>query len=437
MTSDRSNEDHNGARQEPCIPSADEVLRSVASQDAELSRLSPTAMPAVEAMCSLDLSVLVRAAEEVRAESKRVAELIVRIQGQSLEQLAAPLRDQQRLLESAVRGLDVWRYSEEMTEAQRRLHRSFTLTSAALRSFQLPSEAMKANLAAVSEVVTRYLAAEAARARFFALRPVWELVGFSQSVLERVAEEEDGCPAADAAGRVIEAATIETTASTDLIVSLLETVKSVWFPSEPVPPTWPTFNLFSVQSSEVDGLVQARYAPRQIDITALPSSVAARLARALGQLIVEINSISELSAKEAVFKPTTRLFERGGSLPFLIAVDRATFDEFSTSLYQLLYEGSGCAQRILAYLDKGSCGALWAVVDLRKWAQHDIDHGDQPKVRKTRSLVRTHFQGLIGKVLPQTPGDFRTAQMRLLDRLVRMLRQLKAKLVSEDAQARQ
>jgi hypothetical protein len=82
-------------------------------------------------------------------------------------------------------------------------------------------------------------------------------------------------------------------------------------------------------------------------------------------------------------------------------------------MFEYTYESSGTFNRL------SSLGVKYPVVmdrvkHFRLYAAHDIDHGTEKDIEKKRLQVGDHFQALIGKRFPETPGDWTHAQIKLM-----------------------
>jgi len=412
----------------------DEALAGIRTQLAQLPRLLPTTVPAVKLALPADLNIIFRAMLEPAAFA--ALSKVTEIARQScFEQLEQVIRGQQVWLGGMDRAFGLAESYRKISEMQDQVQASLRFAVPHLSELAFPSKAIAVTLHAMSEALARAVPGDALRLRTLALRPVWEFEVFTQKVLEGIGDAKDESPTANAAGRIVEAAAVETTAGSELTIWLLETMRGPFSVDDLPPGTLPTFNLFAVQQFEMDTLLGPEGVAEGSAIVTygLPASITAQRARSVCHLMAAINEIRDMSGGEAVFKPTNRLFEGAASLPFLIAVDRPTLKEFVDWLYQLIYEGSGSAKRVLAYLEDSECGALWMVKHLRTWGGHDIDHGDQGTVKRKKKLVADAFRYLIGKPTPQSVADFRSAQLRLLYEIGKMLQVLKARLADRDA----
>ena len=93
--------------------------------------------------------------------------------------------------------------------------------------------------------------------------------------------------------------------------------------------------------------------------------------------------MSMVSSKgEVLFKPTNRTYSAVSCLSTAFCVNEESFGGVVDSLYQLLYEGSGDAGRILQILTNEESATLWDIKHLRTSFRHDIEHGNQNKYLK-------------------------------------------------------
>src|SRR5437667_754254 len=256
-----------------------------------------------------------------------------------------------------------------------------------------------------------------------ALRPAWELYQLTESL---AAIGVEAAPGSVSASRVIEAATLETTRTSEVLFEVLRREAS-WVVAQPLPASLPTFNLFKVQQREIQLLAPGPLA-EGINIEALPSSVPAKLAIYLCHLIIEVNKLLIANGHDPIFKPTNRLVEGVASLGFIVAISRRAFEDLVNLLFQMLYEGSGASSRLSAYLTDEELAPLWVLKQLRLSAFHDVEHGDDREIVNKQLTIADAFRDLIRKPFPVSEEEYRVLQVRLLNSLIRMLELVRSRL---------
>lgn len=142
------------------------------------------------------------------------------------------------------------------------------------------------------------------------------------------------------------------------------------------------------------------------------------------QSVYNLNVEAEREGKVPVFKPTTKALMACAMIPSRVAFDSASFNEIIDHLYFLLYEGSGCAQRLVAILDKEKLNALWTLKHLRLGSRHDVDHGTERDVEKKNRQVGDAYKRLGGVVVPRSKNEWISTQVALYKELAEMLMQV-------------
>jgi hypothetical protein len=152
-----------------------------------------------------------------------------------------------------------------------------------------------------------------------------------------------------------------------------------------------------------------------------PAAAAAQRAYAVLRLITACNEAAQISGREAVFKPTTRLLEAFIDLPQSVATSKPRLAEVVDALFFVFYEGAGKDHlRFLraegGVLELADCTFIWCVKALRnKWLRHDPDHGQASAVRATWRSVGEQLRWLGVEYYPQTAAHYRLLQARLLE----------------------
>lgn len=203
-------------------------------------------------------------------------------------------------------------------------------------------------------------------------------------------------------------------------------------PFNPVPqPVRP--NIFEALADEVaERCVElVVLAPAEVD-EEVANTLSARI-HAVGQEVANlrysINVSSQTRDSEAVFKPTIKSEHFNVLLVTSVVRTRREFEEFSEGLFEYVYESSGGWKRITPYLVDFPKVAD-AIKHLRLYAAHDIEHGDEKRIRRKAAQVGDHLERLCGKRVPSKQVDWMRAQLRFLEELAAFLRQLDTQLKS-------
>ena len=138
-------------------------------------------------------------------------------------------------------------------------------------------------------------------------------------------------------------------------------------------------------------------------------------------LVYEINECGAGADGTDIFKPTNKTLRASSSLSSSIATDEVTFGQIVDGLYNLLYEGSGNAGRLIDRLSDDDLDALWLIKRLRTGLRHDVDHGKASDVKRKRKALGEDFTALCGQARPVAPAEWRKAQAALYDRVVDLL----------------
>ena len=83
------------------------------------------------------------------------------------------------------------------------------------------------------------------------------------------------------------------------------------------------------------------------------------------------------------------------------------------SLYMLIYEGSGSANRILEVLNDEACLPLWNIKSLRTDCRHDVEHGSEEQIQKKKREIGETYQSICGKLRPFKQKEWVTAHCNL------------------------
>lgn len=167
-----------------------------------------------------------------------------------------------------------------------------------------------------------------------------------------------------------------------------------------------------------------------------PSTIVTITVRKLLSLASQCNEAGKIISGEEIFKPTTRLLEVWGDLPWILPSDKRGFGEFIDCLYFLFYEGAGKDKLRFLSSHGGSiddnddiCSLIWCIKHLRnKWIRHDADHGSDKDIRKSWSSLSDQLKWLGLNHLPTEERHFRHMHIQLLNRSVIFLETLLAKL---------
>lgn len=167
---------------------------------------------------------------------------------------------------------------------------------------------------------------------------------------------------------------------------------------------------------------------------AFDSSLSANISNVAGEIVELVFNINEISSRisgENIFKPTNKTIRACVVLSNTVARSEALFADVIDSLYFLLYEGSGYANRLTNFMTDPELQTLWWVKTLRTSFRHDIDHGERRKVRKKQQEIGEVFRQLVSKARPTSTFEWANTQMRLYEYIVNLLREIMDKLSSD------
>lgn len=181
-------------------------------------------------------------------------------------------------------------------------------------------------------------------------------------------------------------------------------------------------NVYSALDQELEGfdLERGPVDAESVVEESLPGKIA-ELGGELVQLVYDLNVESEREGHAPMFKPTTKALMACALVPSRVAFDSSSFGEIIDSLFFLLYEGSGSAQRLAARCDKSRLEPLWTLKHLRLGSRHDVNHGTERDALKKNHQVGEAYMRLVGRVAPRTKSEWMTAQVVLYKDLVEML----------------
>lgn len=145
------------------------------------------------------------------------------------------------------------------------------------------------------------------------------------------------------------------------------------------------------------------------------------IAEEVSSLIFSVNERSCSNAGEDVFKLTNKSARAIKKLASVCKRDKE-FEDIVDSLYFIVYEGSGECKR----LPSPPPEFVMDVKFLRNHLRHDLDHGEEREAARKRRRGAAVLRKYLGKpsLAECGPGDLSAGQLRLLDELKGMLRQL-------------
>lgn len=129
--------------------------------------------------------------------------------------------------------------------------------------------------------------------------------------------------------------------------------------------------------------------------------------------IQHINELRMAKGEEPMFKPTNKTYTAVSCLTSSFAVDQNTFGNVMDSLYMLIYEGSGSANRILEVLNDEECLPLWNIKSLRTDCRHDVEHGSEKQIQKKKREIGETYKSICGKLRPFKQKEWVTAHCNL------------------------
>lgn len=168
----------------------------------------------------------------------------------------------------------------------------------------------------------------------------------------------------------------------------------------------------------------------ELVISHSPAAQETEQTRTVLLLTTDCNKASRTKGLPEIFKPTTRVLEVFGNLPWLIPHDERSFGEFVDGLYFVVYEGAG--KDNLRFLQKHGgpltaeeCDVIWNIKTLRnKWLRHDADHGKDADINKSWTSLDECFRHLGLQGFPRTPSDYRFLHRNLLAQMKQFLSRL-------------
>lgn len=148
----------------------------------------------------------------------------------------------------------------------------------------------------------------------------------------------------------------------------------------------------------------------------------------LKKLYFAINESARIKGIEPVFKITNRSSKALAELK--IPTSQEEFKNFILDSYIIFYEGSSDGKRIPEDFDKEKIIAK--LKDYRTYFFHDIEHGEEKKIKKKYEKIRKINISLIGKKIPSSEEDWNKLGMEF----VRSLSNLLSNLGKEEIPAR-
>ena len=141
----------------------------------------------------------------------------------------------------------------------------------------------------------------------------------------------------------------------------------------------------------------------------------------ISSLIYRVNERAASTAGEDTFKLTNKS-ARGIQRIASVCKNESDFKDLADSLYFIVYEGSGDCKRLPSPPPEFAMDVKF----LRNHLRHDLDHGDAREIAKKRRRSASILRKYLGKpsIAECGPADFSAGQLRLLDELKLMLRQL-------------
>ncbi len=140
--------------------------------------------------------------------------------------------------------------------------------------------------------------------------------------------------------------------------------------------------------------------------------------------VVRINEKRLRNGQDEIFKPTTKTIHASIRLPNTLVSSEDEFNVVLDSLFFMIYEASGGASsritKVISNTDS-RLDVLWRLKHLRLGARHDLDHGDSKAAQEKFKNVGNAYIALVGKVMPETPNEWRQAQLKLYIQLRSML----------------
>jgi hypothetical protein len=127
-------------------------------------------------------------------------------------------------------------------------------------------------------------------------------------------------------------------------------------------------------------------------------------------LIGLCNEASEATRGETIFTLTSMLWLSAWKLVSVVPTNKDNFAIVVDCLYLMLYEGAGKDKlRFIehGYIDGAEAEVIWKIKHLRnKWLRHDIDHGEESKIKKSRQNLRDAFEWFGLRKVPYSKNEF-------------------------------
>lgn len=137
--------------------------------------------------------------------------------------------------------------------------------------------------------------------------------------------------------------------------------------------------------------------------------------------IIDINKRSKLINQTEVIRPTTIAMEIISVLPDIIVDNEEDLKKLIDGLYKLFWDNS---QKIREYALNNE---LDFINSLRRYYYHDLEHGEERKVRKKFIEVKEIYKESCGKFIPETAKDWQKIQEYIYDKLILFLSNIEIK----------
>ncbi len=136
------------------------------------------------------------------------------------------------------------------------------------------------------------------------------------------------------------------------------------------------------------------------------------------QILTKLNQQSYLVNQDYLVKPTTKVMEIICYLPDIVVDNENDFKELIDYLYKMFWENKG----IRSY---DSNNTLTFINDLRRYFFHDLEHGDESKVRGKFKKVKVFYNEACEKNIPDSTSDWHQIQLYIYDILLSFLNDIK------------
>jgi hypothetical protein len=157
------------------------------------------------------------------------------------------------------------------------------------------------------------------------------------------------------------------------------------------------------------------------------AAAVSRLVAQLLRVVHDINLECRAKGRDRIFPPTDKFLLAYLELPQMLPADRESLGDAVDHLFFVLYEGAGddklrFDKKHGGLLEGDQLGPVFLLKFLRnKWLRHDIEHGEEAKVRKAYRQLAGAFDALGLGYVPRAAEEYYVVYSGLLSKLLGML----------------